>query len=129
MDPEELIWLFDSVMQFLKGPEWAMPVWDFIDENCVVFDSEEEEKLAYMDIFNAFREMVDGLLSMHLAEMGQPVEAFAQLCQQYGGTDVGREVLEQVCTRRRAAGACSGQLPRFPPAEPACERFAGTRGR
>ena len=39
------VWLFDSVTQFLKGANWAVPVWDFIDDNCIVFDSEEENKL------------------------------------------------------------------------------------
>ena len=41
------VWLFDSVTQFLKGANWAVPVWDFIDDNCIVFDSEEENKLEY----------------------------------------------------------------------------------
>lgn len=48
---DDMVWLFDSVTQFLKGPEWAVPVWDFIDDNCIVFDSEDENKLAYIDIF------------------------------------------------------------------------------
>ena len=58
-EEEENIWLFDSVTQYLKGPEWAVPVWDFIDENCIVFDSEEENKMEYTSIFNLFREMVE----------------------------------------------------------------------
>ena len=95
-DGNDMVWLFDSVTQFLKGPEWAVPVWDFIDDNCIVFDSEDENKLAYIDIFNAFREMVDSLLGMHLANMGCGAEDFAALCNQYSTTDAGREVLEQI---------------------------------
>ena len=91
-----MLWLFDSVTQFLKGPEWAVPVWDFIDDNCIVFDSEDENKLAYIDIFNAFREMVESLLGMHLTNMGCGPEDFAALCQQFGSTDAGKEVLEQI---------------------------------
>lgn len=92
----DMLWLFDSVTQFLKGPEWAVPVWDFIDDNCIVFDSEDENKLAYIDIFNAFREMVESLLGMHLTNMGCGPEDFAALCQQFGSTDAGKEVLEQI---------------------------------
>ena len=90
------VWLFDSVTQFLKGANWAVPVWDFIDDNCIVFDSEEENKLEYSNIFNLFRELVDGLLSMHLEDMGCSLDQFAQLCESYGSTDVGKEVLEQI---------------------------------
>ena len=81
---ESMLWLFDSVTQFLKGPDWAVPVWDFIDENCIIFDSEEENKLAYHDSFNLFREMVEGLLGMHLTDMGCSMDAFAELCATYG---------------------------------------------
>merc|ERR1719486_16188 len=52
--------------------------------------------MAYMDIFNAFREMVDSLLEMHLQEMGCSMETFAELCQTYSTTTVGKEVLEQI---------------------------------
>ena len=93
---DDMLWLFDSVTQFLKGPEWAVPVWDFIDENCIIFDSEEENKLVYHDTFNLFREMVEGLLDMHLTNMGISMEAFAELCETYSTTEVGKEVLEQI---------------------------------
>jgi len=93
---EDMVWLFDSVTQFLKGPDWAVPVWDFIDENCIIFDAEDENKLVYHDTFNLFREMVEGLLNMHLADMGCSMEQFAELCGAYGTTDVGKEVLEQI---------------------------------
>ena len=39
---EDRTWLFDSVLGFLRGPGWCLPVMGFIDENCVVFDTEEE---------------------------------------------------------------------------------------
>ena len=74
----------------------AVPVWDFIDDNCIVFDSEEENKLAYSDTFNLFRELVESLLNMHLTEMGCSMEQFVELCQMYGTTEVGKEVLEQI---------------------------------
>lgn len=81
---------------FLKGPEWALPVMSFIDENCIIFDSEEENKLAYMDIYAAFRMMVESLMELHLQDMGCTTEQFAQLCATCGSTNVGREVVEQI---------------------------------
>ena len=35
----------------------------FIDENCVIFDNEEENKLVYYDKFNEFRTLIDNLLN------------------------------------------------------------------
>jgi len=59
-------WLLDSITGFLRSPGWALPVMSFIDENCIVFDNEDENKLAYTDIYSAFKDMVDMLLEMHL---------------------------------------------------------------
>ena len=39
MGDEDLTWLFDAVLGFLKSPGWALPVMSFIDDNCIVFDS------------------------------------------------------------------------------------------
>ena len=39
MGDDDLTWLFDAVLGFLKSPGWALPVMSFIDENCIVFDS------------------------------------------------------------------------------------------
>ena len=93
---EELVWIFDAVSGFLKGPEWGVPVWGFIDDNCIVFDSEDENKLAYIDIFNAFREMVENLLEMHLEEFGVTMDQFVTLCTEHSSSEVGKEILEQI---------------------------------
>lgn len=42
-------WMFDAVSAFLASP-LQLPVLTFIEENCVVFDNEEENKLVYTDI-------------------------------------------------------------------------------
>ena len=96
MATEDSVWLFDAVTGFLRSPDWAVPVWNFIDDNCIVFDSDEENKLAYHDIFNAFREMVESLLEMFLSDMGKTMEAFVKLCAEFATTDVGKDVLEQI---------------------------------
>ena len=96
MAAEDSVWLFDAVTGFLRSPDWAVPVWNFIDDNCIVFDSDEENKLAYHDIFNAFREMVESLLQMFLSDMGKTMEAFVKLCTEFATTDVGKDVLEQI---------------------------------
>ena len=53
----------------------------FIDENCVIFDNDEENKLVYYDKFNNFRQLIDNLLETHLSEIGITEEAFAKACE------------------------------------------------
>ena len=93
---EDRTWLFDSVLGFLRGPGWCLPVMGFIDENCVVFDTEEENKLSYMEIYTAFREMADSLLELHLEEYGISAEQFAEVCSQAHLQENARDVIEQV---------------------------------
>lgn len=41
-------WLFDYMAGVMRSPCWDVPVMTFIDEHCIVFDSEEENKFAYV---------------------------------------------------------------------------------
>ena len=93
---EDRTWVFEAMSQFLKGPQWALPVWDFIDENCVVFDSLEENQHAHFEVHNAFKDTVESLLEMMLEELSVTPEEFFQLMQSYGTSDVGKEVFEQI---------------------------------
>ena len=49
-----------------------------------------------MDIYTAFRDMVDSLLEMHLEELGVTGEQFAAVCEAAAQQQVGMEVLEQI---------------------------------
>jgi len=70
-------WLGDYIMQFLKSPSWAVPIMQFIDENCIFFDNEDENKLEYTLLHTQFKQLVDGLLAAHLLEVGITVEQFS----------------------------------------------------
>lgn len=43
-------WIFDCLITFLKSPRWKTPVVSYIEEHCLVFDNEEENKLEYTNI-------------------------------------------------------------------------------
>jgi hypothetical protein len=43
-------WIFDSVIAYIKSPNWKIPIMQFIDDFCLGFDSEEENKLEYTQI-------------------------------------------------------------------------------
>jgi hypothetical protein len=43
-------WLFDYLGMMFQQPSWIVPMQDFIDSHCVVFDDEDENKLAYTEV-------------------------------------------------------------------------------
>ena len=38
------------IIGFLRSPRWKTPVMSFLDENCICFDNEEENKLEFTTI-------------------------------------------------------------------------------
>lgn len=46
----EYDWLFDYLYTVFKAPSWEGPLQSFIDEKCIVFDNDDENKLAYTEI-------------------------------------------------------------------------------
>ena len=45
-------WFFDMIIGFLRSPRWKVPVMTFLDEKCVAFDNEDENKLEFTGIHN-----------------------------------------------------------------------------
>ena len=45
-------WFFDMIINFLRSPRWKTPIMTFLDEHCIVFDTEDENKLEYTTIHN-----------------------------------------------------------------------------
>jgi len=71
-------WLSDYVIGFLKSPSWVTPVMEYIDQHCIVFDTDDENKLEYTRKHNEFRALIDGLLAAHLLEVSISSEEFEQ---------------------------------------------------
>ena len=42
--PEDDLWAYDFVKQYLVSPIWRNPLMDFIEENCFIFEDSEENK-------------------------------------------------------------------------------------
>lgn len=47
-----LDWLYDYLLQFLKSPGWRVPILDFIDQHCHIFEDSNENKLVYTEVHN-----------------------------------------------------------------------------
>jgi hypothetical protein len=63
-------WFFDIIINFLRSPRWKTPIMSFLDEYCIVFDNEEENKLEYTSIHSQFKNLVDELIGCLIAELG-----------------------------------------------------------
>ncbi|KAG2454157.1 hypothetical protein HYH02_001193 [Chlamydomonas schloesseri] len=83
----EAAWLSEAIVEFLKGPMYINPLMGFIDEKCLIFTPEEENKLEYTIYHNEFKELVDGLLTEFLEDLGVGAEQFYQVVAKAQGSD------------------------------------------
>ncbi|RXM33999.1 Cilia- and flagella-associated protein 36 [Acipenser ruthenus] len=54
---EDSEWVVETIAGYLGSPDWVIPVTDFIEQKCTVFDDEDENKLAYTEIHQEYKEM------------------------------------------------------------------------
>ncbi|EGR31963.1 leucine rich repeat protein [Ichthyophthirius multifiliis] len=78
-------WLYEYLLQYLVSPLWKIPIHEFIDNNCIVFDDEEENKFAqkkkknktkikkknsYTDLHKEFKKMIEKQIEDLMNEVG-----------------------------------------------------------
>ena len=49
-------------MEYLTSPIWKITISQFLDDHCLVFDGEEENKIEYIGIHKKFKKMMEGLV-------------------------------------------------------------------
>ena len=45
--PNELEWLLDSMVVYLKSPMWSTDICDYIDENCMLFAGNVDDENSF----------------------------------------------------------------------------------
>ncbi|XP_063157420.1 cilia- and flagella-associated protein 36 [Candoia aspera] len=76
----EVEWVVDSIAGFLRSPAWSIPILEFVEHKCEVFDDEEESKLSYTEIHQEYKALVEKLLDSYLKEVGINEEKFQEAC-------------------------------------------------
>merc|ERR1719296_419408 len=96
-DPE-ILYISSLVAAIYRSPTWFSPIAKFVDENCGIFEDQEENKLEYTFIHNAFKQLIDELLEAHLQELSVTQEQFARFCQHglSGENEFHTELVEQL---------------------------------
>uniref|UniRef100_A0A5F9DIK9 Cilia- and flagella-associated protein 36 n=1 Tax=Oryctolagus cuniculus TaxID=9986 RepID=A0A5F9DIK9_RABIT len=77
---DEVEWVVESIAGFLRGPDWSIPILDFVEQKCEVFDDEEESKLTYTEIHQEYKELVEKLLESYLKDIGINEDQFQEAC-------------------------------------------------
>ncbi|XP_078086017.1 cilia- and flagella-associated protein 36 isoform X2 [Mustelus asterias] len=73
-------WVVEGIAGFLSSSCWTIPVTDFIEQNCAVFDDEEENKLSYTEIHQDYKGLVEQLLEGYLQDVGIQEDQFLEAC-------------------------------------------------
>ncbi|XP_036397932.1 cilia- and flagella-associated protein 36-like isoform X2 [Megalops cyprinoides] len=73
-------WVVESIAGYLGSPEWVIPVTDFMEHKCAVFDDEDENKLTYTEIHQQYKQLVEKLLEHYMQEVGINEEQFLEAC-------------------------------------------------
>ncbi|XP_049726480.1 cilia- and flagella-associated protein 36 isoform X2 [Elephas maximus indicus] len=79
-EEDEVEWVVESIAGFLRGPDWSIPILDFVEQKCEVFDDEEESKLTYTEIHQEYKDLVEKLLESYLKEIGINEDQFQEAC-------------------------------------------------
>lgn len=80
MAEDDSEWVIESIVGYLGSPEWVIPVTDFMENKCTVFDDEDENKLSYTEIHTQYKKLVEKLLDNYMQEVGINEQQFLDAC-------------------------------------------------
>ncbi|TNN63715.1 Cilia- and flagella-associated protein 36 [Liparis tanakae] len=80
MAEDDSEWVVESIVGYLGSPEWVIPVTDFMENKCTVFDEEDENKLSYTEIHQQYKKLVENLLGNYMQEVGIDEQQFLEAC-------------------------------------------------
>ncbi|KAK7140805.1 hypothetical protein R3I94_013171 [Phoxinus phoxinus] len=83
---EDSEWVPESVAGFLGSPDWLIPLADFMENHCSVFDDEDENKLSYTEVHQQYKHLVERLLENYMQEVGISEQQFLRACSSFTGS-------------------------------------------
>ncbi|XP_023335388.1 cilia- and flagella-associated protein 36 [Eurytemora carolleeae] len=73
-------WIFDSLIGFLRGPVWNVPILTYIEHKSLVFEPGEENDEEYEKIHEEYKNLVDFMLGSYMDDMGINADQFEEAC-------------------------------------------------
>ncbi|XP_067241600.1 cilia- and flagella-associated protein 36 [Chanodichthys erythropterus] len=89
-------WVLESVAGFLSSPDWLIPLAEFMENKCSVFDDEDENKLTYTEIHQQYKQLVERLLETHMQEVGISEQQFLRACSSFSSSRALQAVFQPV---------------------------------
>lgn len=68
----------------------------FLDDKCILFDGEEENKLEFTSIHNEFKKLVEGLLEELMQDLGVTDSQFVKACEKAAANPVHQKIVDQI---------------------------------
>jgi len=77
-------WVFDSLVNFLRGPIWNVPILTLVENKSLVFEPDGEEHHAeeYKKIHEDYKNLVDFMLGSYMEDIGISAKEFEVACSQ-----------------------------------------------
>lgn len=86
---DETSWVYDSLVGFLAGPVWQVPILTFIENKSLIFEPDHEDS-EYKKIYEEYRGLVDMMLCSYREDLNITPAQFTGACQL--GREKGRNV-------------------------------------
>ncbi|KAF4105365.1 cilia- and flagella-associated protein 36 [Onychostoma macrolepis] len=89
-------WVPESIAGYLSSPDWLIPLADFMENKCSVFDDDDENKLTYTEIHQQYKQLVERLLENYMQEVGISEQQFLHACSSFSKTKTLQAVFQPV---------------------------------
>merc|ERR1712012_766086 len=91
-------WVFDSLVGFLRGPVWNVPILTFIEHKSLIFEPGEDEKneKEYKKIHEDYKNLVDFMLGSYMEDIGITPKQFEEACGKGSKRSFQHGLFEQV---------------------------------
>jgi len=90
----EFDWALEYINEFIDSPVWRDPVQSYIDENCIVFDGEEEMTHVQNMIYRRFNKIIEELIERYIHSIGLSTQQFLASLTGGGKKRLTKQILE-----------------------------------
>merc|ERR1712029_875696 len=97
-DMAEDNWVFDSLVGFLRGPVWNVPILTFIGHKSLIFEPDMDDKNdnEYKKIHDDYKNLVDFMLGSYMEDIGIKPKQFEEACGKGSKRSFQHGLFEQV---------------------------------
>ena len=86
-------WILEIMAEFLQSPLWKNPIISFVEENCVIFENTEENRLDYTEVHSKFKRLVESKLEAYIQDLGISQSDFV-MAQQRASKRIHKSLLQ-----------------------------------